>query len=65
MSAIETFLAMYQTRTAAAKAIGVSQSFISHVAAGRRQVSPEVAARIEAATGGKVKKESLIWPAAS
>ena len=61
---ITQFVAMYPTHAAAAKAIGVDNSFISHLMAGRRRVSPEIALRIERASKGLISKESLIWPEA-
>lgn len=41
--------------------VGVTQGRISQILAGHG-ASPALAARIEQATGGKVRKESLVWP---
>ena len=65
MNPLKQFLALYETRAEAARAIDVTPAYISMLAAGRRNVSPEVAERIENVTGGKVRKESLIWPPAA
>lgn len=44
-----------------ASLIGVSPGAVYHYLSGRRRPDPKVALKIEQATGGKVKKESLIW----
>lgn len=44
---------------ALAEAMGVSPQFVSQLLKGRRPVPPGRCARIEAATGGEVRKERL------
>jgi len=48
-----------------AKVIGCHQSHVSLIVHGRRRPSPELALRIEQATGGLVRKEDLLWPSQS
>lgn len=45
-----------------AEMFGMDQSYISHIKAGRRRPSPEMAKRIEEATGGKVTVLELLFP---
>lgn len=45
-----------------ASLVGVGRAFISLVAGGRRTPSPDVAARISAATGGEVSVAELLYP---
>lgn len=49
----------------AAERLGLSEASIWKYLAGERRPSPEVAARIEEESGGRIKKESLIWPDAA
>lgn len=45
--------------------LGVSPALVCRVRSGERKVSPELALRLERATGGRIRKESLIWGAAA
>ena len=47
---------------AAAERIGVAEVTVWKWLAGERRPRPELAARIEAVSDGRVRKESLIWP---
>lgn len=44
------------------KTVGLSQGYVSLLVGGKRRPSPDIALRIEKATGGAVTKESLLWP---
>ena len=51
--------------TAAAKRLDMSVSMASLIRAGKRQITPHVAAKVEQDTNGMLRKESLInWDAA-
>jgi len=45
-----------------AREMGVHPSYISHLNAGRRRPSPEMAAQIERITGGRVSRIELLYP---
>ena len=47
---------------AAAERVGVAEVTIWKYLAGERRPRPEIAAKIEEVSGGRVRKESLIWP---
>ena len=42
--------------------LGCSQSYISHIYAGRRRPSPEIAKKIEIVTNGQVKVLEMLFP---
>ena len=45
-----------------AQKIGVDTSYISHINSGRRRPSPDLALKIEKATGGRVTVMELLFP---
>jgi len=47
---------------AAAEVIGVAEVTVWKYLSGDRRPRPEIAQRIEEVSGGRVRKESLIWP---
>lgn len=53
------------TIEAMADHLGITRTHLSEVLHHKTQCSPKLAARIERATNGEIKKESLIWPEAS
>ena len=50
------------TNTELAKQLGIHLSFITHLNKGRRKFSPELALKIEQATGGAVTRMELLYP---
>ena len=50
------------TDTQLSRLVGIHQSMICHYHAGRRRPSPEVALRIEEATGGEVTLREILFP---
>ena len=51
-------------RAAAAK-LGVSPALVCRVRSGERSLTPDFALRMERASNGRIRKESLIWGAAA
>jgi len=49
-------------QTLAAQALGITRSMVSRIARGQRNVSPALAKRAEAVSGGRFRKEIFIWP---
>lgn len=49
------------TRTQMAHLIGCDVSYVGHIEEGRRRPSPEMARRIEQATGGEVSAMSVLF----
>jgi DNA-binding transcriptional regulator YdaS (Cro superfamily) len=47
---------------AAAETLAVAEVTVWKWLSGERRPRPELAAKIEAASDGRVRKESLIWP---
>lgn len=45
----------------AARAIGVSRQLVSFIHSGNKRVTPKIAAKIEAASAGKYRKEQLVF----
>ncbi len=56
----ERFRAGVKQKDFAAKA-GITQGYLSDIAKGKRRPGPDVARKISAATGGKVKLETLLF----
>lgn len=48
------------TQAKAASALGISQPFMSYLASGDREISPELAVKAEIATKGQVKRVDLL-----
>ena len=46
----------------AAKALNISESFLSLLLRGKRGPSPDMALQIEKATAKMVRKEEVMWP---
>lgn len=46
----------------AAEALGVDRSHVNRLCAGDRNISPALAAKVEQVSGGRYRKEALIWP---
>ena len=44
------------------KKLGIHYMYLSAIIRGLRRPSPDLALKIEKATGGMVKKEDLLWP---
>jgi len=42
--------------------IKISAPYVTQIISGLRRPSPDLALKIEKATGGMVKKEDLLWP---
>jgi DNA-binding transcriptional regulator YdaS (Cro superfamily) len=47
---------------AAAETIGIAEVTVWKYLSGDRRPRPEIAAKIERLSGGRVRKEALIWP---
>lgn len=52
-------------QSSAADALGVDKSTINKILAGSRNITPALAEKIEQDSGGRYKKEQLIWPEAA
>lgn len=50
------------TNTELAKTVGVHPSFFTHINNNRRRPSPELALKIQEATGGQVTVIELLYP---
>lgn len=48
----------------AADALGLTRSMVSRICTGSRGVTPDIALRIENASGGRFTKEQFVWPEA-
>lgn len=48
----------------AADALGMDRSMVSRICSGSRGVSPDVALKVEQASGGRFTKEQFVWPEA-
>ena len=48
----------------AADALGMDRSMVSRICSGSRGVSPDVALKVEQASGGRFSKEQFVWPEA-
>lgn len=48
--------------SAAAEALGLDRSMVSRICSGERSITPAVAAKVEAVSGGRFRKETLVWP---
>ena len=46
----------------AADALGIDKSTVSRLCSGGRNVTPEIAQRIEELSDGRYRKEAFIWP---
>ena len=46
----------------AARVLDVSRSIISLICSGSRGISTDLAARMEVASGGAIRKQDVIWP---
>ncbi|MDP3768834.1 MAG: helix-turn-helix domain-containing protein [Dehalococcoidia bacterium] len=57
----EYLVAHTLSAAAFARQIGVTRAAISQIATGRMRPSPELASRIEAATGGSVSAHALVF----
>jgi len=45
-----------------AEVLGISESYLSLILAGKRRTSPEMALQIENKTEGRIRREELVWP---
>lgn len=57
---VSTFYEGNQTK--ASEALGLKKSHVSRICSGERSVTPALAAKVEELSGGRYRKESLIWP---
>lgn len=62
MREIERFIELCGGQAAAQKALNISSGYISLLKHGKRAPSPEMALKIEQISGGRIKKERLVWP---
>lgn len=46
----------------AAEALGVDRSTVNRICSGDRNVTPDMAKRIEEVSDGRYRKEAFIWP---
>lgn len=46
----------------AAEALDVDKSTVSRICGGTRGITPEMALQVERLSGGRYRKESLVWP---
>ena len=60
MDALQEAIALFPTAADLAREAGVSPQVINN-ALRRGSVSPELALAIEQATGGKIRKDRLVW----
>ena len=65
MDDLKSYVSTFPRQADAAEALGIAAPYLSQLLSGRRRVSPEMALQLERRSAGKIRKESLIWPAAS
>lgn len=58
---VRLFVELCGGQEKAAKAIGVTAPAINHYLNGRRGITADIAIRMEKASGGKVRKERLVF----
>lgn len=56
-----SFVASFDGRNAAAKALGCSYVLVSHILTGERAVSKEIAEKVELLSRGTIAKERALW----
>jgi plasmid maintenance system antidote protein VapI len=55
------FVAGYPSHKQAAKALGVSAALVDHIIAGRRNITPRMAAKVEKTSKRKYRREALVF----
>lgn len=59
---IDNFVDFAGSQAEAARLLQISESHMSLIANGKRNVTPALALRIERLSGGRFAKEAFVWP---
>ena len=61
-SLFQEYVDLVGSRREVCRRLDISESLVGHILSGRRNVSTDLALKIEQDSGGKIRKEKLIWP---
>jgi DNA-binding XRE family transcriptional regulator len=62
VSPLKQFCRSYETQQAAAKALGISEVYMSQLVNGHYRPSLKIAERIEQVSEGRIKASAILWP---